>query len=138
MSTGEKNLEVLLASLDPALDPELYVFGSLPVSEGARLAGLNPLASFQEDEGLSVILSQADAVKAGLPDAPVFQRITVRVQSSLEAVGLTAAVAACLAGQGLPANIVAATFHDHVFVPAARAEEALEALRTLSASQAET
>ncbi|MEQ9111048.1 MAG: ACT domain-containing protein [Rhodospirillaceae bacterium] len=138
MSTREQNLDVLLASLDPALDPDLYVFCSVPKSEMGRLEGLMPRGTFQEDEGLSVILTQADSAKAGLPDTPVFRRITLRVQSSLGAVGLTAAVAACLAGLGLPANIVAATYHDHIFVPAARGEEALEALRTLSASQTET
>jgi hypothetical protein len=54
------------------------------------------------------------------------------VHSSLEAVGLTAAVAAVLAAAGISANLVAAFHHDHVFVPADRAGEALDRLRRLS------
>jgi hypothetical protein len=63
--------------------------------------------------------------------------ITLRVHSSLAAVGLTAAVAAALSDHGISANVVAAYCHDHIFVPADRAEEALAALRSLQASGAD-
>ena len=53
------------------------------------------------------------------------------MQSSLEAVGLTAAVAAALTEAGISANVVAAFHHDHVFVPAGRVDEALDCLRRL-------
>ena len=56
------------------------------------------------------------------------------VHSSLAAVGLTAAVAAALADHGISANVVAAFYHDHIFVPAERAEEALAALRAIQRS----
>ena len=59
------------------------------------------------------------------------RRITLTVHSSLEAVGLTAAVATCLAQAGISANVVAAYHHDHVFVPEADAETAVQALRQL-------
>ena len=59
-------------------------------------------------------------------------RITLGVQSSLAAVGLTARVAAALAERGISANIVAAFRHDHVFVPWDRRVEAMAALRALS------
>lgn len=58
------------------------------------------------------------------------------MHSSLEAVGLTAAVAARLAEPGISANVVAGFFHDHVFVPWARREEAVEALWGLAAERA--
>ena len=61
------------------------------------------------------------------------RRITLRVHSALDGVGLTAAVATALAGHGIACNMVAAFHHDHVFVPAARAEEALAILKTLAA-----
>ena len=51
--------------------------------------------------------------------------------SSLEAVGLTAAVAGALAAEGISANVVAAFHHDHVFVPAGRAAEAMACLARL-------
>jgi hypothetical protein len=75
--------------------------------------------------------SRSEAARLGLPPAPVFRRIALGVQSSLEAVGLTAAVAGALARQGISANMVAAFHHDHVFVPADRAEEALACLLDL-------
>ena len=60
-------------------------------------------------------------------------RITLAVHSSLEAVGLTAAVAGALAEQGISANMVAAFHHDHLFVPWSRRAEAMVVLRALSA-----
>ena len=60
-------------------------------------------------------------------------RITLTIHSSLEAVGLTAAVAAALAARGISANMIAAVHHDHVFVPWERREEAMTALRELAA-----
>ncbi|WP_036823971.1 ACT domain-containing protein, partial [Photobacterium sanctipauli] len=62
----------------------------------------------------------------------VFKGITLTVHSSLEAVGLTAAVATRLAEYSISANVVAAYYHDHVFVPVNRAEEALQALATMN------
>ncbi len=59
-------------------------------------------------------------------------RITLNVHSALEAVGLTAAVATALTREGISANVVAAYYHDHIFVPEVDAERALEALRALS------
>ena len=50
----------------------------------------------------------------------------------LHAVGLTAAVASCLAEQGISANVLAAYYHDHVFVPHDQAEDAMHALQLLS------
>ena len=60
------------------------------------------------------------------------RQITLAIHSDLEAVGLTAAVSAELTRHGISANVVAAFYHDHIFVPAADAERAVEALRTLS------
>jgi hypothetical protein len=62
-------------------------------------------------------------------------RITLRIHSSLSSVGLTAAVATSLADRGIPANVIAASFHDHLFVPWARRDQALGALHALSRGQ---
>ena len=126
----ERDLGRLLAGLAPRLDPASWVFVSL---RGTPPAGLAPLMTFREDEGLTCILPPETARSIGAPDAPVFRRITLTVHSSLEAVGLTAAVAAALTGRGISANVVAAFHHDHLFVPAERVEEALASLEALAA-----
>jgi hypothetical protein len=47
------------------------------------------------------------------------------VHSSLEAVGFLAAITARLAETGISVNVVSAFYHDHLFVPHDRADEAL-------------
>lgn len=61
-----------------------------------------------------------------------FRQITLTVHSSLEAVGLTAAVSTKLAAKGISANVIAAYYHDHIFVQTAKAELALSVLQEFS------
>jgi len=49
----------------------------------------------------------------------------------LHAVGLTAVVATRLGEAGISANVIAAAFHDHVFVPTTDAARALAILNSL-------
>ena len=127
--TGERDLGRLLAQLAPRLDPELWAFITLAEPP----AGVTPLMTFREDEGLTCIVTADAAARLGARSAPVFRRITLGVTSSLQAVGLTAAVAGALAEAGISANVVAAFHHDHVFVPADRAAEATACLARLGA-----
>ncbi|MDZ7703261.1 MAG: ACT domain-containing protein [Trueperaceae bacterium] len=130
---GETDLARLLATLAPTLDAETYVFCTVSESAWAGLqAGVSPIATFREDEGVSLVLSRDDAVGAGLAFRGTFRRITLRVYSSLHAVGLLAAVTAALANAGISANAVAAFYHDHLFVPSGRADEAIGVLDALS------
>ena len=131
-----RDLDRLLASLDPALVPGLLAYAALPPDAGVP-AGLEPFALLREDEGTTVIAAPAALRDAGLE--PVFpcRRIVLRVRSALEAVGLTAAVASALAEAGIPCNVVAAFHHDHLLVPAERADEALARLRTMVRSRPE-
>lgn len=129
---GERDLRELLAGMKPALDRARYRF--VVRTDPAALAAEadRALMLFREAEGTTLILPVADD-EAPPADVPIFRRITLTVHSSLEAVGLTAAVADALTRAGISANIVAAYYHDHVFVPVADAEAALRALRRLSA-----
>lgn len=128
---AEKNLDRLLQALEPQLDSSEYVFCSVGKPANLLLSATTPLATFQEAEGLTLVLTKEQAAQHKLDSSAVFRRITLNVQSSLEAVGLTAAVATCLTDLGISANMIAAYYHDHVLVPADRAEEALQALKTL-------
>ena len=126
-----RDLDHLLASLDPALAPELLAYAALPPGAGVP-AGLDPFAIVREDEGTAVVATRHRLREAGLD--PVFpcRRIVLRVRSALDAVGLTAAVARVLADAGIACNVVASLHHDHLLVPAGRAEEALVRVRALT------
>ncbi|AYA37152.1 ACT domain-containing protein [Hymenobacter oligotrophus] len=131
---GQTNLAELLRTLRPALQPGTYVFCTV-----RSLSGINPddvLCLFREQEGLTVILPQTAADALGLPYTFVARWISLTVHSALEAVGLTAAFATALTQAGISCNVVAAYYHDHLFVPTADAERALDVLRQLSAGAA--
>jgi hypothetical protein len=99
--------------------------------DGLTPEGVDPIATVREDEGLTLVLSRADADAAGLSYEAAQAWITLRVHSSLEAVGMTAAVAAALTDAGISCNVLAAFHHDHVFVPAQRGEQARAVLAAL-------
>jgi hypothetical protein len=123
---GETDLETLLRTLQPVLHPGEFVFASLPEAAG------NPVCTFREAEGVTVILRRAEAESLGIAFAYPCRMITLTVHSSLEAVGLLARVAAALAAAGISVNAVSAYHHDHLFVPADRADQALAVLRSLA------
>jgi len=120
----------LLAGMAPDLTPGEYVFVVSP--EPAVPPGLHPVATVTEDEGLTLVLPRSEADRAGLGYAYVAARITLRVHSDLAAVGLTARVSAQLATGGISCNVIAGYHHDHLFVPADRAADALALLRALT------
>ena len=129
---GEADLATLLAGLAPVLDPVPYVFATLPVGEAIR-SGIVPLATFAEAEGMSIVAVASQWHETGRPASADYARLTMAVHSSLDAVGMTAAIAAALTERGISANVVAAYHHDHIFVPWERGAEALAALRALAA-----
>ena len=88
-------------------------------------------AVFVEDEGLSLVLPVSEAERLELAYAEPMKQITLMVFSSSSGVGLTAAVARALARERIPASIIAATQHDHIFVPADQAGKAMNHLRAL-------
>jgi uncharacterized protein len=113
---GERDLSRLLETLDPRLYPERYSFADTPHATLRH----GDFAIVREAEGLTLVR----------PDpAGEWARISLGVHSNLDAVGLTAALSSRLAEAGISANIVAALYHDHIFVPWNRREEALAALR---------
>lgn len=122
---GETSLETLLRSLSPALIDGDYVFCTLENSTYGDYAETHPIASFAEDEGLTLVLLKESAQNAGLFYQGVFKCITLGVHSSLQAVGLTAAVSGMLAEHGISANMIAAYHHDHIFVPSDHARKAV-------------
>jgi len=129
---GVTDLDEMLSTMIPKLSEIDYVFHTVPNGRYGEFQNLLPIASFQEQEGLTLVVALHEAQRAGIDCSSVFSCISLSVHSSLEAVGLTAAVANTLADCGISANVIAAFYHDHIFVPKARATEALQALQALS------
>ena len=130
--TGIVELEELLKCLSPVLKSGDYVFCTVD-GHYNDYARLKPLATFIESEGLTLIVTVDAAKMAHLNYDSTFKQITLTVHSSLDAVGLTAAVATKLTSYGISANLVAALYHDHIFVPTAKVQKALSALNEFSA-----
>ncbi len=133
--SGETNLSVLLKSMKPVLGEGEFVFITTRRTL-LEAAPLEPLGLFHEEEGLTLILPREKAEAAGLPYTAVFRMLTLSVHSSLEAVGFLAAITNRLAARDISVNPVSAYFHDHLFVPSARAEESLALLVELARGDA--
>lgn len=127
---GETSLTTLLRSMTPLLNEGAYVFCSL--TDATQLQGVQPLGSFQEREGLSVILQRQQAEQLQLEIDYVAAWLTLDVHSALAAVGLTAAVAGALACAGISCNVIAGYYHDHLFVAHADGPRALGVLQQLA------
>ncbi|MGZ9811230.1 ACT domain-containing protein [Pseudoroseicyclus sp. H15] len=123
----------MIAGMTPRLLPGTFVFCTITDPHALGTALPHARGLFAEAEGMSLILPVPQAEELGLSTTPAMRQITLEVFSSLEGVGLTAAVAGALAEAGIPANVVAARHHDHVFVPEAEAERAVAALEALQA-----
>ncbi|MFJ7587866.1 ACT domain-containing protein [Streptomyces sp. NPDC097617] len=133
--SGEQDLRRLLCGLRPELHQGRYVFCT--VAGTAVPAGTAPVATVLESEGLTLVLRQEDADAAGLAYDYTAGWITLRIHSALDAVGLTAAFAAELGAHGLSCNVIAGYHHDHLFVDADRAAEAVAVLEALAARSAQ-
>ena len=128
---GERNLETLLQNMKPEIHEGVFVFCTIPEDEEIP-APLKPVHIFREREGTTLIVRREEAEAAGLPYQFASRLITLTVHSSLEAVGFLAAITGRLAGAGISVNAVSAFYHDHLFVPEHRANEALRHLLNMS------
>jgi hypothetical protein len=129
---GETDLSTLLTTMSPVLKSEEYVFCSLEQSSYGDFPQLRPLAAISEKEGLTLVIPRTMADKYAYNYQSVFSSITLNVHSSLDAVGLTAAIATELAKHQISANIIAGYYHDHIFVQKEFATKAVAALQALS------
>ncbi len=127
---GETDLEKLLQGMQPELNEGEFVFCTVDSMKNA--AALDPVCVFQEMEAVTVILSKHEADDAGLPYSLVCAWITLTVHSSLEAVGLSSAVSKALTDANISCNMVAAYYHDHIFVPVKDATRAMAVLTQLT------
>lgn len=119
MTDGERDLSRLLATLAPRLYEERYTF---EVADKPALSA-DVFALIREKEAVTAVR---------VTPCGEWARISLGVHSSLEAVGLTAALSNALAAKGISANVVAGLNHDHIFVPWDFRIDALQAIRALA------
>jgi len=128
--SGEKNLQQLLKSMKPKHNPGEYVFCKI---ESLEKLNLNEIEMFfKEEEAMTLILKKEIAESLHLEYSVVMSWITLTVHSSLEAVGLTAAFSKAFSENGISCNVVAAFYHDHIFVNKKDVEKAMKILNSFS------
>lgn len=127
---GETHLQKLLEGMQPSVSEEIFAFATAR-SLVEVPAYVSVIGSFIEDEGVTIIATSDQIRRTSLVQSEPFAKISLAVHSSLTSVGLTAAIATALAGEGISANVVAGYFHDHIFVPWERRHAAFDVLTSL-------
>ncbi|MCZ4271579.1 ACT domain-containing protein [Maritalea porphyrae] len=130
-SIAKTDITDLLKHMDPQLDAQRYAFATVGPYVAAGL-DVVPTMSFIENEGVTLILCEEDAIKANIAHEFICQKITLQVHSALEAVGFMAAISNKLLDVGVPCNVVAGFYHDHLFIPVDKVETAMAALKELA------
>jgi len=128
--SGEKDLGILLKTMKPQLNIGEYVFCTITPS--TQVDHNDVILFFKEQEGNTVILKKEVADNLKLNYFFIASWITLTVHSSLDAVGLTAAFSKALSDAGISCNVVAAFYHDHIFVDRNDTEKALKILNKFS------
>lgn len=112
--------------LKPQLDPRVWVFCAVETTFDYK--GLAPIAVFQEMEGTTIVVERSMAIRHQLGHTFASKRITLGAFTELDSIGILAAVTKILAKHDIATNAFCAFYHDHIFVPEDRAEEALAIL----------
>lgn len=111
--SGQTNLEEVLKSIKVSCDGIEYCFATV---KDNNFSLKEILGIFQEDEGLTLIATKKYFEKNNISYDGPFAKLTIENHTSLDLVGLTATLSTKLAKVGISANVIAAYFHDYVFV----------------------
>ena len=128
--SGETNLQTLIKNMIPQLREGEYVFCTVDNLNNIDIEKV--ISIFKESEAYTIIIKKSLADELQLTYSYVAAWITLTIHSSLDAVGLTAAFSNALADSGISCNVVAAYYHDHIFVDKKDAVKAMAVLKTLS------
>jgi uncharacterized protein len=119
--------------MSPVLNTERVAIVSLAIGEEAPagIPGTAIIGTFREREGLTVFLELDVAEQFDLQISFRAAWITLFFRSNLTSTGLTAAFSGALGAAGISCNVVAAAYHDHIFVPLEAGDAAMDVLRRL-------
>ena len=126
VAPGETDLDLMLATLAVQRRPGVFAYIAVEVPTAGLIAAAH--AMVKEGRLTTIVLPVEAAERAGQATAVRFAWLTLTVRSSLDAVGLTAAVSAKLAAIGIPCNVLAGYHHDHLLVPVERVGDAINVL----------
>ncbi len=123
---GETDLAAMVSTLSVQRRPGVFAYIAVEVPTPGLIAAAH--AVVKEGRLTTIVLPVEAAERAGQATDVRFAWLTLTVQSSLDAVGLTAVVSARLAAIGIPCNVLAGFHHDHLLVPVDRVDDATSAL----------
>jgi len=123
---GETDLAAMLATLSVQRRAGVFAYIAVQVPTPGLIAAAH--AVVKEGRLTTIVLPVDAAARAGQATDVQFAWLTLTVQSSLDAVGLTAVVSARLAAIGVPCNVLAGYHHDHLLVPVDRVDDAINVL----------
>ncbi|MCS6761298.1 MAG: hypothetical protein MO846_04375 [Candidatus Devosia symbiotica] len=128
---GETDLSRLLVGLDPMLDPRPFGLAALPHGQALPL-GLVPFGLITEAEGLIVIAELDALAAAGIAAEERWAHITMMVHSALDAVEHDRRHSDRADRRWHQRQCGGGLYHDHLFAPWDRRDEAAGVLRALA------
>jgi len=127
--SGITDLRQTLQSIKVVCDDVQYGFAS--IQDETQIKTDEVLATFHENGRLAIIAPKDYPDSLSIENEGPYAKLTIDVHTSLELVGLTAVMATKLAEHGVSANVVAAFYHDHVFVQYELRQKATQLLESL-------
>lgn len=127
--SGKLNLDEVLKTLNVSCDDIEYGFAN--VKDGTFIPTKEIIGTFQETEALTLIATKNYFEQQNIKYDGSYAKLTIDVHTSLDLVGLTAILSSKLAENGISANVVAAYFHDHIFVQYPLRQKAISAILQL-------
>ncbi|QPK81084.1 hypothetical protein G7Y41_08595 [Schaalia sp. ZJ405] len=95
-------------------------------------SGIDPFAVIHDDDGYTIVVEKSQAQSIGLDVSKTYAQVILGLDANLDSIGITATIAQLMTARSIVANIITCVHHDHLFVQADRANEAVATLTDLA------